>query len=96
MKYQRVHLGAIGYELAPVVVTTAELEHRLEPLYKSLHVPVGQLEHLTGIRERRWWEEGFPVSRGAALAANKALDQAGTIGQGDRCRHLCRCLSRTI
>ena len=28
MKYSRVYLDAIGYELAPVVVTTAELEHR--------------------------------------------------------------------
>ena len=55
MKYSRVQLSAIGYELAPVVVTSDELEERLQPLYQRLHLQPGQLEALTGIRERRWW-----------------------------------------
>ena len=29
MKYSRVYLDSIGYELPPVVVTTSELEDRL-------------------------------------------------------------------
>ena len=33
MRYSRVYIDAIGYELAPVVVSTAELEARLQPLY---------------------------------------------------------------
>ncbi len=37
-------------------------------------MPEGQLEALTGIHERRWWEPGFPVSQGATLAARKALE----------------------
>ena len=73
MKYSRVYVDAIGYELAPVVVSTAELEGRLETVYRQLHIPVGQLEAMTGIVERRWWEENFPVSQGAVLAARKAL-----------------------
>jgi 3-oxoacyl-[acyl-carrier-protein] synthase-3 len=73
MKYSRVHLDAIGYELAPVVVTSAELEARLEPLYQKLHLPPGQLEALTGIVERRWWEPGYAVSQGAIEAGRKAL-----------------------
>ena len=73
MKYSHVHLDAIGYELPPVVVTSQELEVRLRPVYQALHMPEGQLEALTGIRERRWWEPGFPVSQGATMAARKAL-----------------------
>jgi len=77
MKYSKVYIESLGYELAPVVVTSSELEARLEPLYKSLHFAPGQLEALTGIRERRWWEPGFPLSKGATAAAKKALATAG-------------------
>jgi 3-oxoacyl-[acyl-carrier-protein] synthase-3 len=73
MKYNRVHLEAIGYELPPVVVSTAELESRLAPVYQALKMAPGQLELLTGINERRWWEPGYPLSLGAAAAAKKAL-----------------------
>jgi len=73
MHYSRVYLESIAYELAPVVVSTAELERRLEPAYRKLHLQKGQLESLTGIHERRWWEPNFPLSEGAIRAARKAL-----------------------
>ncbi|MBN9122649.1 MAG: 3-oxoacyl-ACP synthase III [Planctomycetes bacterium] len=76
MKYDRVHIEAIGYELPPVVVSTAELESRLSPVYQALKMAPGQLELLTGISERRWWEPNFPISQGAAAAAKKALASA--------------------
>jgi len=73
LKYDRVFIDAIGYELAPEVVTSRELEERLAPLYKSLGIQPGQLELMTGITERRFWEPGFVVSGGAARAAEHAL-----------------------
>src|SRR5437016_13485917 len=73
MRYSRVSVDAIGYELAPVVVSTAELEARLLPLCESLRIAPGQLEAMTGIAERRWWEEGHSVADGAVVAARKAL-----------------------
>jgi 3-oxoacyl-[acyl-carrier-protein] synthase III len=76
MHYSRVHIESIGYELAPVVVSTAELENRLAPVYQALRMTPGQLELLTGISERRWWEPGYPLSAGAAAAARKALAAA--------------------
>ncbi len=76
MKYARVQLEALGYELAPVVVTTAELEERVAPVYQALRIAPGQLEALTGIVERRWWEPGFALSDGALAAARKALAQS--------------------
>jgi len=63
MKYRKVTIEALSYELAPVVVTSSELEARLEPLYKYLRIAPGQLQALTGIRERRWWEPGYPHRR---------------------------------
>jgi 3-oxoacyl-[acyl-carrier-protein] synthase III len=77
MKYSKVHITALGYELAPVVVTSSELERRLDPLYKALRFAPGQLQALTGIRERRWWEPDYPLSRGAAAAGRKALESGG-------------------
>ncbi len=76
MKYSRVHMESIGYELPPVVVTSDDLENRLMPMYDALHISPGQLEALTGIHERRWWEEGHELSAGAAEAAKKALEQS--------------------
>jgi acyl-CoA:acyl-CoA alkyltransferase len=73
MRYAKVFVEAIGYELPPVVVTSAELEARLASLYEALRIPAGQLEALTGIAERRWWDEGYPVSEGAMAAARHAL-----------------------
>jgi 3-oxoacyl-[acyl-carrier-protein] synthase-3 len=77
MKYRKVTIEALGYELAPVVVTTAELEARLESLYRYLRIAPGQLQALTGIKERRWWEPGYPLSQGAIAAARKVMLSSG-------------------
>ncbi|MEI7853606.1 MAG: hypothetical protein RL553_1360 [Planctomycetota bacterium] len=81
MKYSRVYLDAIGYELPPVVVSTEELETRLLPVYEALKFNAGQLLAWTGIQERRWWEPGFSVAEGATLAARKALDRSNVTAQ---------------
>ena len=56
-----------------MVVTSQELEHRLKGVYDDLRIPPGQLESLTGIVERRWWDPGYPISEGAVAAAKHAL-----------------------
>lgn len=76
MKYTNVYLNATGYELGPKVVASSELEGRLSNLYESLRIRPGQLEALTGIRERRWWDEGFTNAEGALRAAKKALAES--------------------
>jgi acyl-CoA:acyl-CoA alkyltransferase len=73
MKYSKVYIDAIGYEIAPVVISSLELEQRLKDLYSVLHIGEGQLEALTGIHERRWWEEGYRISDGAIAAGRRAL-----------------------
>ncbi|HMP01184.1 MAG TPA: 3-oxoacyl-ACP synthase III [Gemmatales bacterium] len=75
MRFSKVQVDALAYDLAPVVVATSELEQRLAPLYRHLRLGPGHLEALTGIQERRWWEEDFALSDGARNAALRALAQ---------------------
>ena len=74
MRYSKVYIEAFGYELPPNVITSDDLELRLEPLYETLHFQKGQLEAITGIKERRFWDPGFKMHEGAIRAGQKALE----------------------
>ena len=76
MRYSNVSVSGFGYELAPNVVTSDDLERRLATVYDILHLQPGQLEALTGITERRFWDVGFRLSEGAISAGHKALAAA--------------------
>jgi 3-oxoacyl-[acyl-carrier-protein] synthase-3 len=76
MRYSKVFIESFGYELAPNVVTSEDIEQRLEPLYRELHFKPGQLEALTGIRERRFWNRNHVLHEGAVKAGRKALEGA--------------------
>ncbi len=73
MKYTNVFIDAFGYELPPNVITSDDLENRLAPLYRTLHITPGQLTAITGVRERRFWDRGFRMRTGAIMAGRKAL-----------------------
>lgn len=77
MKYSRVCLHSFGYELPPNVVTSADLEQQLAPVYERLKLPEGRLELMSGIRSRRFWDAGTKPSEAAALAGRKALTASG-------------------
>lgn len=77
MRYRNVSLEAFGYTLPPEIVTSAEIECRLAPLYERLRLPQGRLEVMTGIRERRLWERGTLPSDKSIESGEKALAAAG-------------------
>jgi len=77
MQFSKVYINSFGYELPPHVVTSEDLENRLEPLYEALHFQKGQLEAITGIQERRFWDPDFRMKTGAIMAGRKALDAYG-------------------
>ena len=77
MKYSRVFINSLAYELAPHVISSNELELRLAPLYQKLRIPMGQLAALTGIQERRWWPTNHILSDGAINAAKKTINETG-------------------
>jgi 3-oxoacyl-[acyl-carrier-protein] synthase-3 len=93
MKYSRVYINSLAYQLAPEVITSQELESRLAPLYQKLRIPMGQLAALTGIEERRWWPKNFRLSDGAIEAAqitinetNISIDDIGAVVYTGVCR----------
>jgi acyl-CoA:acyl-CoA alkyltransferase len=77
MLYQNVCLETIAYTLPDEVVTSAEIESRLAPLYRRLRLPEGRLELMTGIRQRRFWPAGVRPSDKSVETAGRALDAAG-------------------
>jgi len=77
MRYRKVCIEAFGYELPERVVTSQSLEERLAPVYGKMHRDFGRLELMTGIRERRVWEEGTPPSLPSTRAAEKAIAKSG-------------------
>ena len=74
MKYERVCLESFGYVLPEVVTTSAELERRLAPVYERFRLHEGRLELMSGIRERRFWEDGTLPSDAGTRAGRRALE----------------------
>ncbi len=77
MRYKKVCLEAFGYELPDQVVTSLALEEKLAPIYTKVKRSLGRLELMTGIRERRVWEENTPPSVPSIRAAEKAIADSG-------------------
>ncbi|RLC96547.1 MAG: 3-oxoacyl-ACP synthase III [Chloroflexi bacterium] len=77
MKYKKVCIEAFGFEIPDQVVTSESLERRLAPLYQKFNRSYGRLELMTGIRERRIWEDGTPPSQPSVRAAEKAIAKSG-------------------
>jgi 3-oxoacyl-[acyl-carrier-protein] synthase III len=73
MLYQNVCLEAISYTLPEEIVTSDEIEARLEPLYTRLNLPQGRLELMTGIRQRRFWPPGMLPGEKSVESAEKAI-----------------------
>jgi len=76
MRYRNVCIEAFGYEIPENIVTSLGLEERLAPVYNKLNLACGRLEMMTGIRERRFWNDGVPPSRASTIAAEKAIANA--------------------
>ncbi len=91
MLYENVCLETIAHTLPEEVVTSAEIEARLEPLYTRLRLPEGRLELMTGIRERRFWLPDVPPSEKSVETAANAIDRAGI----DRVRSARWCTARS-
>lgn len=77
MRYQNVCIEAFACLLPPVVVTSAEIEQRLEPVYSRLGLHVGRIELMSGIRERRFHAAGTLPGSISAQTAEKLIQQTG-------------------
>lgn len=77
MRFEHVCIESLAVALPDEIWTSAAMEERLRPLYDRLKLPVGRLELMTGIRERRMWPEGTRASDASAAAGRRLLDQSG-------------------
>ncbi len=77
MLFENVCIEGLGYHLPENRITSDELESRLAPLYERLKLPSGRLELMSGIEERRFWDEGIFPSEVAAVAGEKAIENSG-------------------
>ncbi len=76
MLFERVAIESIGFSLPPVVRTSEEIENELAPVYERLRLPVGRLELMSGIAERRFWEPGTAISQPSIESGRLALQGA--------------------
>lgn len=77
MRFSNVCLESIGYALPSEVLSSEEIERRLNPLYSRLRLPEGRLELMSGIRERRIWPRRMPPSEQSIVSGERALAAAG-------------------
>lgn len=93
MQFQNVCIESFGYTIPQEIISSEEIECRLQPLYQRLKLPPGRLELITGVKERRFWKAGTLPSDISILSCNKALDAAsvpresvGALIHGSVCR----------
>ncbi len=72
-----IAIESIAYELPPHIITSLEIERQIETTLERFSMPLGNLERLTGIRERRFWDPGTMPSDVATSAARSAIEAAG-------------------
>ena len=77
MRYNKVCVESFGYELPETVVTSQSLEERVAPIYEKLNLSYGRFEMMTGIRERRFWDDEIAPSQASAIVAEKAIAKSG-------------------
>lgn len=85
MKFDQVCLESFGYVLPERVITSAEIEQRLAPVYERFSLHEGRLEMMTGIRERRFWANGTLPSDASTKAGRRALDNSGVAPDDIEC-----------
>jgi 3-oxoacyl-[acyl-carrier-protein] synthase-3 len=77
MRFNNVCLEAVSYTLPEEIVSSEEIESRLEPVYRRLRLPEGRLALMTGIDERRFWPAGTRPGDMSLRTAERLLSETG-------------------
>lgn len=93
MRYRNVCVEAFVTNPPEEIVTSAQLESQLAPVYERLKLPAGRLELMTGIRERRFYPPGTLPGKVSGKTVLKALEvsrldraHCGALIHGSVCR----------
>jgi 3-oxoacyl-[acyl-carrier-protein] synthase III len=74
MKFNNVVISAYASYVSDEIISSEEIESRLAPVYERLNLPVGRLELMTGIKERRVWPIGTRPSDLSFQAADNIFN----------------------
>jgi len=77
MQFKNVVIQSLSAVDAPVEMSSAEIGEHLRPATERLGLRSGLIEELSGIRARRFWDNGTQPSDAATMAALKAIEEAG-------------------
>ena len=75
-KFENVVIESIAHVFPDEIISSENIETRLQPLYNRLHLHLGRLELMTGIRERRAWSENKVPSDASYDAAENVLKKS--------------------
>ena len=73
-RFENVRIDSFALNLPTQAISSAEIEERLAPVFKRLHIPRGTFEKLTGIKKRHHWNMEVSPSQVSTVAAAKALE----------------------
>jgi 3-oxoacyl-[acyl-carrier-protein] synthase-3 len=77
MIFKKVSIYGVAHIDAPNKISSEEIERRLAPTLQRLGMRENLLREISGILERRFWDEGVQPSEVAAQAGEEAIAQAG-------------------
>jgi 3-oxoacyl-[acyl-carrier-protein] synthase-3 len=77
MLYNNVCIEGLGYALPEKIIESSWIEEQIASVYQALNLPIGFLEQMSGVKQRRWWDDGVEFSDAAAMAGEKAIADAG-------------------
>ena len=77
MQFKNVVIQSLAAVDAPVEMSSSEICKQLLPATERLGLRKGLIEELSGIRARRFWNNGMQPSEAATLAAEQAISDAG-------------------
>ncbi len=95
MLFKNVALESIEYVLPEEIWTSEAIEVRLNDLYHRLDLPLGRLEMMTGIKERRHWNAHTLPSEASTLAGKRLMKRTAVpVDQIDMLIHASVCRDR--
>lgn len=76
-KESNVTIESIVYEMPPHEITSVSIEEQISKTLNKFGIPIGNLENLTGIKTRRFWEKDEKIFDIATKVARNAIKNAG-------------------
>lgn len=77
MQFENVVIASVAHVDAPHRITSTNIEEQLSETMGRLGIRPGLLEDVSGINERRFWDEGVQPSDVATQAGQASIDASG-------------------